>query len=66
MQPSSSWCVGLASLLAREMTAYRELYGPAIIIAGFFALFASVLSLILIFKHLRLYTNPAVRSLPVP
>ncbi|XP_057545462.1 protein LAZ1 homolog 2 isoform X2 [Amaranthus tricolor] len=59
VQPSSSWCVGLASLLAREMTAYRELYGPAIIIAGFFALFASVLSLILIFKHLRLYTNPA-------
>ncbi|KAF9614825.1 hypothetical protein IFM89_020748 [Coptis chinensis] len=39
---------------------YRDLHSPAtIIIAGSFALVALVLSIFLIFQHLRSYTNPA-------
>ncbi|KAF5176289.1 Laz1-like protein [Thalictrum thalictroides] len=38
---------------------YRDLHSPAAIIAGSFALFALVLSILLIFRHLRSYTNPA-------
>ncbi|PIA27611.1 hypothetical protein AQUCO_07600053v1 [Aquilegia coerulea] len=38
---------------------YRDLHSPAAIIAGSFALIALVLSIFLIFQHLRSYTNPA-------
>ncbi|XP_010666844.2 protein LAZ1 homolog 2 isoform X1 [Beta vulgaris subsp. vulgaris] len=41
------------------MNPYKEFHGPATIVAGFFALMASVLSLILICQHLRSYNNPA-------
>lgn len=44
------------------MNPYKEFHGPATIVAGFFALMASVLSLILICQHLRSYNNPAVGS----
>ncbi|XP_021756637.1 protein LAZ1 homolog 2-like [Chenopodium quinoa] len=48
------------------MTEYKEIRRPAIITAGFFALLASLLSIVLILQHLRAYNNPAVDSSPVP
>ncbi|KAH7656497.1 Organic solute transporter subunit alpha/Transmembrane protein 184 [Dioscorea alata] len=45
---------------------YANLYTPAIIIGGIFALIATVLSLWLILQHLRSYNNPAVISLSTP
>ncbi|XP_021750162.1 protein LAZ1 homolog 2 [Chenopodium quinoa] len=51
--------VGLASVIEHEMTEYKEIRKPAIITAGFFALLASILSIVLIFQHLRAYNNPA-------
>ncbi|KAL2939790.1 Protein LAZ1-like protein 2 [Bienertia sinuspersici] len=41
------------------MIAYKEFPGPASIIAGFCALLALVISMILIIQHLRSYNNPA-------
>lgn len=38
---------------------YKDLHTPAVITGGVFALAASVLSLLLIFQHLRSYTNRA-------
>ncbi|XP_052200538.1 protein LAZ1 homolog 2 [Diospyros lotus] len=38
---------------------YRDLYQPAVIIAGCFVFLSLVLSFHLIFQHLRSYTNPA-------
>ncbi|KAF6138813.1 hypothetical protein GIB67_025975 [Kingdonia uniflora] len=38
---------------------YRSLHVPALIVGGSFVLVALVLSIYLIFQHLRLYTNPA-------
>ncbi|KAL3535506.1 hypothetical protein ACH5RR_003967 [Cinchona calisaya] len=40
-------------------STYIDLHRPATIIAGCFALLALVLSIHLIFQHLRFYTNPA-------
>ncbi|CAL5375557.1 unnamed protein product [Camellia sinensis] len=40
-------------------TTYKDLHQPALIVAGCFAFIAVVLSTILIFQHLRSYTNPA-------
>lgn len=37
---------------------YRHFYAPAVIIGGIFALIAIVMSLFLIFQHLRSYNNP--------
>ncbi|KAH0454041.1 hypothetical protein IEQ34_018365 [Dendrobium chrysotoxum] len=37
---------------------YRNLHTPAIIIGGIFALIALIISLLLIFEHLRSYSNP--------
>ncbi|KAJ7956003.1 protein LAZ1-like 2 isoform X1 [Quillaja saponaria] len=39
--------------------AYGDLYQPAVIIGGCFALVALLLSMFLILQHLRSYTNPA-------
>lgn len=39
---------------------YRHLHTPALIIGGIFALIALIISLLLIFEHLRTYTNPDV------
>ncbi|CAM8977537.1 unnamed protein product [Rhodiola kirilowii] len=47
------WSNGLTN------SVYIQLHQPAIIIAGCFAAFASVLSVFLIFQHLHSYTNPA-------
>ena len=44
---------------------YIDLYHPAVIIGGCFAVVAVVLSLFLILQHLRSYTNPAVSSFPI-
>ncbi|XP_074280795.1 protein LAZ1 homolog 2 [Silene latifolia] len=41
------------------MLSYKLLHGPAVIVAVCFALLALVLSVILIFQHLRCYSNPA-------
>lgn len=46
----------------RENT-YTDLRKPACIVGGCFSVVAVVLSLLLIFQHLRSYTNPAVSSL---
>ncbi|GAB2218216.1 hypothetical protein Droror1_Dr00001435 [Drosera rotundifolia] len=43
----------------RYGVTYRDLHGPAVIVAGCFASGAVVASLFLIFQHLRSYTNPA-------
>ncbi|KAF3439707.1 hypothetical protein FNV43_RR17985 [Rhamnella rubrinervis] len=40
-------------------SVYRDLYHPALIIAGCFVLVALILSIFLILQHLRSYTNPA-------
>ncbi|CAN4084636.1 unnamed protein product [Withania somnifera] len=37
---------------------YRDLHEPALVIGGCFFLVALILSLLLIFQHLRYYTNP--------
>ncbi|KAL9376577.1 hypothetical protein Peur_030697 [Populus x canadensis] len=49
---------------AREMAAgyedtYRDLHQPAVVIGGCFAIVAVLLSIYLIFQHLKSYTNPA-------
>uniref|UniRef100_A0A5B7AIK7 Protein LAZ1 homolog 2 n=2 Tax=Davidia involucrata TaxID=16924 RepID=A0A5B7AIK7_DAVIN len=44
--------------LAYQST-YRDLHQPAAIIAGCFVFIALALSILLIFQHLRSYTNPA-------
>ncbi|KAL9224197.1 hypothetical protein vseg_000259 [Gypsophila vaccaria] len=41
------------------MISYKVLHGPALFVAGCFVLLALLLSIILIFQHLRLYSNPA-------
>ncbi|KAK9275649.1 hypothetical protein L1049_022916 [Liquidambar formosana] len=50
-------------MVSIDLSAYqdtnRDLYNPAVIIAGCFAVVAMVLSILLIFQHLRSYTNPA-------
>jgi hypothetical protein len=53
---------------AREMATgyedtYRDLHQPAVVIGGCFAIVAVLLSIYLIFQHLKSYTNPAVCSL---
>ena len=50
---------------AREMATgyedtYRDLHQPAVVIGGCFAVVAVLLSIYLIFQHLKSYTNPAV------
>ncbi|KAL7224925.1 hypothetical protein ACSBR1_026248 [Camellia fascicularis] len=47
-------------------TTYKDLHQPGLIVAGCFAFIAVVLSTILIFQHLRSYTNPAILSLCNP
>ncbi|KAJ4815484.1 organic solute transporter ostalpha protein (DUF300) [Rhynchospora pubera] len=42
---------------------YTNLHVPALVIGGVFALNALILSLMLIFRHLRSYTNPYIISL---
>uniref|UniRef100_A0A6N2M981 Protein LAZ1 homolog 2 n=1 Tax=Salix viminalis TaxID=40686 RepID=A0A6N2M981_SALVM len=39
--------------------AYRDLHQPAVVIGGCFAVAAVLLSIFLIFQHLKSYTNPA-------
>lgn len=58
--------VRLSSIIEKGLTAYKKVRGPGTITAGFFALLASVLSIVLIFQHLRAYNNPAVHSSPMP
>ncbi|PHT75684.1 Protein LAZ1 -like protein 2 [Capsicum annuum] len=41
------------------MNMYRDLHEPALVIGGCFVLVALILSLLLIFQHLRYYSNPA-------
>lgn len=42
---------------------YSNLHKLAVIVAACFVLVALALSLLLIFQHLKYYTNPAVSSL---
>ncbi|KAJ4958621.1 hypothetical protein NE237_025732 [Protea cynaroides] len=50
---------GMASINILDYNeAYRNLHQPAVLIGGFFVLVALVLSIHLIFQHLRSYTNP--------
>ncbi|KAK9697317.1 hypothetical protein RND81_08G029500 [Saponaria officinalis] len=45
--------------MGREMISYKLLHGPALLVAGCFVLLALLLSVILIFQHLKSYSNPA-------
>ncbi|KAH0653150.1 hypothetical protein KY290_031436 [Solanum tuberosum] len=42
-----------------DVNIYRDLHEPALVIGGCFVLVALILSLLLIFQHLRYYTNPS-------
>ncbi|KAG0487116.1 hypothetical protein HPP92_009211 [Vanilla planifolia] len=54
---------GLSGVKFRHISnfqgVYRNLHTTAVVIGGIFALIAIVISLLLIFQHLKSYTNPA-------
>lgn len=58
------WQGKMSKGLVVESSSFRELDGnlyiPAVVIGGVFALVAMVLSAYLIFQHLRSYTKPEV------
>ncbi|KAI5674232.1 hypothetical protein M9H77_14596 [Catharanthus roseus] len=45
--------------MTHYQSIYKDLHGPAGVVAGCFVFVALVLSIFLIFQHLRSYTNPA-------
>ncbi|GAB2267501.1 hypothetical protein Dimus_038670 [Dionaea muscipula] len=51
--------MGTMNFSTYEVITYSDLHGPAVVVAGCFVSVALVLSLFLIFQHLRSYTNPA-------
>ncbi|CAH2064862.1 unnamed protein product, partial [Thlaspi arvense] len=50
----------------REASTYIDLHFPALLIGGSFAAVAICLSALLIFQHLRFYTNPSEQKWIVP